>query len=193
MNWALWTRFLAWNILFFAGFGYAFQEGWIMPFLDNLISWGIVALYGVGLVICGNQIFRTSKALNQAKAHPLDNPMRQRFQLSVQRVGIERAMRALELRLGARKGVIGFICELLVILGLVGTALGFWLTFQSLDLTIIDTSEGLKALAGAIDTGFRLAMTTTVAGIVAAMALGTFDQMLGTGTAKLEAAILDDQ
>ena len=189
MKYALLARFLLLNLAFAAGGYLAFKEGWLLPFIDNLISYAIVALYFVGLGIASFHALKISRGLNEAKAGV--GADLERFRSAVARVGAERAAMALEKRLESRGGVLVFLCETLVILGLLGTALGFWLTFQSLDLTNIDTADGLRALANAIEVGFQLAMTTTVAGIAAALALGSVLQMLETATAKLMAAVLD--
>jgi len=189
MKYALLARFLLLNLAYSAGLALAWERGWVVPFFDNLISYAIGGLYVVGLCIAFVQAGKTSRALNEAKAG--SGALLEGFRAAVARAGDLRASMALEKRLESRAGVLIQICELLVILGLLGTAIGFWLTFQSLDLMSVDTAEGLKALAGAIEVGFGLAMTTTIAGIVAAMALSTVQQMLETGTSKLIAAVLD--
>lgn len=101
------------------------------------------------------------------------------------------ARRALELRLFGRIAFVRHIANTLVLLGLIGTVLGFIHAFSGIDGDAIgDTAKASEVITVAMQ-GMSIALYTTLVGTVAHVWLMACYRMLEAGAANLAALIFE--
>jgi biopolymer transport protein ExbB/TolQ len=101
------------------------------------------------------------------------------------------AVRALEIRLFSRITHIRTIGNGLVVLGLIGTVIGFILVAAEVNSDNAADVSQVGALVGALLHGMGVAFYTTLAGAVCSLWLSLNYQILHTGTAGLLAVLLE--
>ena len=101
------------------------------------------------------------------------------------------ARRALELRLFGRIAFVRHIADSLVLLGLIGTVLGFIHAFAGMDGGVVtDTGKASETIAAAMQ-GMSIALYTTLVGTIGNVWLMACYRMLETGAANLAALIYE--
>lgn len=101
------------------------------------------------------------------------------------------ARRALELRLFGRIAFVRHVADSLVLLGLIGTVLGFIHAFAGMDGGVVsDTGKASEVIAAAMQ-GMSIALYTTLIGTIANVWLMACYRMLETGAANLAALVFE--
>lgn len=193
-------RFVLVNVAGFALLGGAWLQGWIDTAWSSdstYISHGIFALFLLGLAICGHRIWRTSGELNKARRfdpfHP-EPSLALRYVSEVKgRSGDSRALAAasLRLRLTTRIGVVRFLANSLVLLGLIGTVVGFIMALSGVDPETSGDASAITPMVSTLIAGMSVALYTTLIGSVLNVWLMVNFHILAGGTVNLLTTLVD--
>ena len=190
-------RFLLINLIGFALLGVAYVHG----FADTLkiddptrLFVLITGLFGAGLFLCGFRVARVSRELNEVrlKEPRADSKVGQYLAL-VQTAGGESrtiAAEALRLKLTSRIVVVRHIANTLVILGLLGTVIGFIISLGGVRPDVATDASTVTPMIATLVQGMSVALGNTLIGGVLNVWLNANYYILATGTAQLLCAIL---
>jgi len=190
-QWLLWSRFAAINLFGLAGLVLAWINGWIGAVIEgdsSYISIIIFLLFLVGLAVTAWRIEKITSELDcleRGEGGRLDHYRRALVS------GDSRATRSLELRLFGRITFIRQIGNTLVMLGLVGTVVGFVIALQGVDAESAKDVNSIGGMVGNLISGMGVALYTTLVGSVLNLWLSANYQLLVTGTVNLAAALMD--
>lgn len=185
----LFSQFIAINL---AGFGFlflAYLNGWwgqVIAADSSRVSLIILALFLVALASAGYRILSISSDLDHIAGGEAGSWQRLRPNPNA---GTD-AARALEIRLFSRIHHIRTIGNCMVVLGLIGTVIGFILVASNVDASSAADVEQVGSLVGALLHGMGVAFYTTLVGAVFSLWISMNYQILHTGTATLVADLL---
>ena len=192
------VRFALVNIVAVGLLAGAYLQGW----LDVVISAHLVELSIViflvflyGLVLCSAKIWRHSVELNDIKAGTPDPQSRAGRYLS-RTGGASPESRSIQvdvlrLKLTDRIVVVRNIANSLVLLGLIGTVIGFIIALSGVDPEAATQVENVAAMVSTLINGMSVALNTTLVGAVLYVWLIVNYGILTSGTIDLMAAIID--
>lgn len=191
-HWLLWSRFVALNLVGFAGLFLVWINGWVERIVagdTSRICIAIFVLFLVGLAASAWRIDKVTRELDYLR-------MGEGGRLSSYRKALESmagpgATRALELRLFSRIAFVRHISNMLVLLGLIGTVVGFVMALSNVSADAAADINQVSTMVGMLIEGMGIALYTTLVGAVLHMWLAANYQLLATGTANLAAALID--
>lgn len=197
-HYVLLLRFALINLFGFALLGAAYVQGLVelvmisdQTYLSAVIS--LVFLAGLG--ICAAKVWGTSNELNQIKAFDPLKPSKASSYLAQIRghSGDSRSIIAasLRLKLSQRISIVRQIAASLVLLGLIGTVVGFIIALSGVKP---DQAADVKAITPMVSTliaGMSTALYTTLVGSVLNVWLMINYHMLAGGTVKLITGLLE--
>ena len=191
-------RFALVNIIGFALLGAAHAQGLVNKVIvgdGTYLSVVILAVFLVGLGICASKIWQTSRQLNELKSFDPLVPSRAAAYLAQLRGcdGDARGILAtsLRLKLSHRVAVVRQIAGSLVILGLIGTVIGFIIALSGVRP---DQAADVKAITPMVSTliaGMSTALYTTLVGSVLNVWLTINYHILAGGTVKLITGLME--
>ncbi|WP_431858489.1 MotA/TolQ/ExbB proton channel family protein [Azospirillum sp.] len=190
-QWLLWSRFAAINLFGVAGLVLAWINGWIAVIIETDTSYictMIFALFLVGMAATAWRIEKLTSELDcieRGEGGRLDH-----YRQALSGVGGS-ATRSLELRLFGRIAFIRQISNALVMLGLIGTVVGFVMALEGVSASGAGDASSIGGMVGNMIKGMGVALYTTLVGSVLNLWLGANFQILVTGTANLAAALID--
>lgn len=194
-------RFCLTNVVGFAMLGGAWMQGWVDTAWKadtTYLSHGIFLLFLIGLAICGAKIWRTSNELNKARRFdPIHNPepsLALRYVAEVRgRSGDSRSLAAssLKLKLGTGIAVVRFIGNSLVLLGLIGTVVGFIMALSGVDSETSGDAAAITPMVSTLIVGMSVALYTTLIGSVLNVWLMVNFHILASGTVNLVTTVVD--
>jgi len=196
----LMLRFALVNIAAFALLAAAWFQGWIgiAHRADGTYqSHAIFALFLVGLGICAHKVWRTSVELNKIKRFDAFKPepsLALKYLAQIRgRDASSRGMAAsaLKLKLSSRIGAVRFIANLLVILGLIGTVVGFIMALAGVNPENSADASSIAPMVSTLISGMSVALYTTLIGSVLNIWLMVNFQILATGTVNLLTGIVE--
>lgn len=190
-QWLLWSRFAAINVFGFAAFGLAWLNGWVDAVVQadtSRISVIIFVLFVVGLAMTAWRIEKVTGELDHIERGA--GGRLESYRRSFAASGAS-ATRALELRLFGRIQFIRYIANALVMLGLIGTVVGFVLALRGVDASVAGDAAAVGGMVGTLLHGMGVALYTTLVGSVLNLWLTANYQILATGTANLAATLID--
>ena len=170
-------RFLLLNLLALAMLGAAALEGYVNTVLQadqTRLSVLIFAVFVVGLVISVRRAWQISQeidALKQPSMLPTDSG--------------NASQGALRLRLSQRIASVRHIANTLVLLGLIGTVLGFIIALSGVDPDTASDVNSIAPMVSVLIQGMSTALYTTLIGSILNLWLMANYQMLTGGTVKL--------
>ena len=191
-QWLLWSRFAAINLFGAAGLALAWMNGWIDTIIradSSRICIIIFLLFLAGLVAVAWRIEKVTVELDhieRGRGGRLDA-----FRHAIATSGSANATRALELRLFGRIVFIRQIGNALVMLGLIGTVVGFVEALNGVNPGQASDANAIGSMVGTMIHGMGVALYTTLVGSVLNLWLTANYQLLATGTANLAAALID--
>lgn len=195
-HWLLWSRFVALNMVGVAGLFLVWVNGWVNRILvadSSGISVLIFAIFLVGLLASGWRINKVTQELDNLRNGK--GSLEEGGRLSPYRRALETggssATRALELRLFSRIAFIRHLANVLVLLGLVGTVVGFIVALANVNAQSASDVNAIGGIVGSLIEGMGIALYTTLVGSVLNLWLAANYQLLATGTANLAAALID--
>ncbi len=177
----LFARWLAFNVMGFAALMVAWHQGWLAMVIAADITgivWLIAALFLWGLGVCGWRTAQVSREIDFIKERP--GRMKP----------IGDTLKVYELRLAARILVIRRIASTLVMLGLIGTVVGFIIALSGVSPDVVGNPAAVGPMVANLITGLGIALYTTLVGAVAHLWLMATYHMLRRGTATLLAAVI---
>jgi hypothetical protein len=191
-------RFLLANIVALALVGAAAGQGWIgMIFAADTggYSLAILAVFLVGLTWSAQRALQISRELNdikRAEARPraaLPEYLRQ----SEGRDGQSRALLAstLRLKLASRIAPIRHIANSLVLLGLIGTVIGFVVALSGVRPELASDVNAIGPMVSTLISGMSIALHTTLVGSLLHLWLMVNVRLLEGGSVKLLTATVE--
>lgn len=191
-------RFALVNIPAFALLGVAYAQGLIDKVLaadQTFLSVLIFAVFVVGFVLCSVRVWQTSCDLNQIKSFdPLVPSRALRYVAQIRgRDGDSRSILAstLRMRLSRRITVVRQIAGSLVLLGLIGTVLGFIIALSGVDPEHASDIKAITPMVSTLISGMSTALYTTLVGAILNVWLMFDYQLLAGGTVKLITSLID--
>ncbi len=194
MNWdyLLFYRWLALNAVSFTILWLFHLNGMVAPvFLadSSYIVYVIAGLFLYGMVLCGFRVWKTSRELNYVKRG--DKGKLKEFADKCRQADRESVKEAFEIKLFARISFIKYISSSLVMLGLLGTVIGFIMVLTNIPANGVGDAAQVGKLVGALTNGMGVALYTTLVGAITNLWLNANYNMLRTGVANLIASILE--
>lgn len=185
-------RFVLFNIVATAFLGVAYVHGLVDMVLTadrTGISVTIFAVFLAGTAICGVLIVGVSRELNKTRWFNPDTPSHAATYLDRLRdcAGVDRSViaGALRLRLSHRIAVVRYTANSLVLLGLIGTVVGFIIALSGIDPAKAADFAAISPMVSTLIRGMSTALYTTLVGAVLNLWLTVNYQLLATGTVKL--------
>lgn len=155
----------------------------------------IGALFVVGLVWCAHKVWCISAELNELRAarpRPTSRVGRHLAALAeVDAAGRASLEGALRLKLASRIAPIRHIAQSLVVLGLVGTVVGFVIALSGVDPQSASDPGMIAPMVSTLIQGMSVALYTTLVGAVLNLWLMVDYRLLEGGTVRLFTAIVE--
>jgi MotA/TolQ/ExbB proton channel family len=191
-------RFLLANTVAVALVGAAAGQGWVgMIFAADTggYSLAIVAVFLVGLLWSAQRALQISRELNdvkQVQLHPRAG-LPDYLRLSEGRDGQSRALLAstLRLRLASRIAPIRHIANSLVLLGLIGTVIGFVIALSGVRPELASDINAIGPMVSTLISGMSIALHTTLVGSLLHLWLMINVRLLEGGSVKLLTATVE--
>lgn len=175
-----------------------YLQGWLDGmFVRNIVELVlvIVVVFLYGLAQCARKIWQTSVELNHLKLDaPPQNSRADKYLESIygkQPDVRETSASALRAKLANRIAVVRNTANSLVLLGLIGTVIGFIIALSSVDANATADTESIAPVIGRLINGMSVALYTTLVGSVLHVWLTINHRLLASGTVNLYAAIID--
>jgi len=193
----LFYRWLCVNLFGLAFLTVSFFNGWL-----NLIfssdSTGIVYILFViftwGLALCGYKLWNINKDLNYIKE---GNPFKcfeckEYYRLINVKKSIDGSLiDSLKLKLFSKLTFIRYLAGILVILGLVGTVIGFIIALSGVDPKVTSDISAIGPMVSLLIQGMYVALYTTLVGAILNIWLMLNYQLLAMSMTKLVTDILE--
>ncbi len=191
-------RFALLNIVGAALLGAAWLNGLVTPVLAA-DSTGIVLLIAVaflaGLGLCGRRILQTSIELNAVRRGQPRQGTRVRSHLErallADSQGRGNLAAALKLKLATRIAPVRHIANSLVLLGLIGTVLGFIIALSGVDPELAADIGAVGPMVSTLIEGMAIALYTTLAGSVLSVWLMINYRLLESGVVHLLTQVIE--
>jgi hypothetical protein len=166
-------RFAVFNVAGFAFLAAAWIQGWtglVLAADDTGLSLGIFLVFLAGLAICAHRIWQVSSELEAARApRPGYESHAARYLREV--AGCDSGSRSmaasrLKLVITSRINVVLQVANSLVLLGLVGTVVGFIIALSGVDPQAAGNVEAITPMVSELIHGMSVALYTTLIGAV---------------------------
>jgi MotA/TolQ/ExbB proton channel family len=191
-------RFCIINVIAVALLGAAGLQGWLTSLVvgdtTHLVA-AITGVFVVGLVLCARIALQLSGELNQVKARQPRPSSRVGGYLNAiaDRDGQSRAILAstLKLKLASRIAPVRNIANSLVILGLIGTVIGFIIALSGVDPETAADVSSIGPMVSTLIDGMSVALHTTLVGAVLNVWLMLNYRVVEGGMVRLLTAIVE--
>jgi hypothetical protein len=178
--------------------GAAWLQGLIGPIFltdSTYISHTIVAVFAVGLAICLRRIVQVSHELNAVKEGRL-TPDDRAGRFLRQAHGKDSQARAalaaaLRLKLSSRIGGIRQFANNLVLMGLIGTVVGFIMALSGVDPDTVGDASAIAPMVSSLIEGMGVALYTTLVGSVLNIWLMLNCRLLETASVSLVTQLVE--
>jgi MotA/TolQ/ExbB proton channel family len=191
-------RFAVLNLVALALLGAAWLKGWVDLVLagDSTFQVPLICLvFAYGLVSCGHKVLVTTRDINQVREpeHYPGSLVARYLQSVRRRDSHSRAISAssLRLKLASRISSIRHIANSLVILGLIGTVIGFIIALSGVDPATAADVSAIGPMVTTLIAGMSIALYTTLVGAILNVWLMLNYRLLESGTVTLVTAIVD--
>ncbi len=177
----------------------AYLQGWVEEVLAadrTYLSVAIFGLFVAGLALCAGKVWWTSQELNKAKEY---DPFRPRPSLASRYISQVRghagdsrvlAASSLRLKMSTGIGIVRFIANSLVLLGLIGTVVGFIIALSGVDPQTSSDVAAIGPMVSMLIAGMSVALYTTLIGSVLNVWLMVNYHILAAGTVNLLTAVV---
>lgn len=198
LRYLLVIRFTLLNVLGLGVLAVAYIHGLVDLVLasdQTHLSAAIFVVFLAGLAICGQKVWQTSNDLNQLRSFdPLESSRAQAYLAQLRgNAADSRTILAgtLRLKLSHRIGIVRNIANSLVILGLIGTVIGFIIALSGVDPANASDIKAVTPMVSTLVEGMSTALYTTLVGAVLNVWLMANYHLLATGTVKLITALVE--
>ena len=155
----------------------------------------ILALFSVGFILAAYRTFWLSKELNFSylKVLPPNSIAKDFLQNSKKLDASSRNNLAASLRikLSSKINYIKFMANTLVILGLIGTVIGFIIALSGVDGSVSSNPEEVSKMVSTLIQGMSVALYTTLVGSICSVWLNICYQIMSTGANNLLSKIIE--
>jgi hypothetical protein len=191
-------RFGMVNLIAVALLGGAWLQGWLTSLVlddtTHLVA-AITGVFVVGLVLCARIAMQLSGELNQVRArHPRPSSRVAGHLASIAgRDGQSRTILAstLKMKLASRIAPVRHLANSLVILGLIGTVIGFIIALSGVDPEAAADVSSIGPMVSTLIDGMSVALYTTLAGAVLNVWLMLNYRLVESGSVRLLTAIVE--
>ena len=190
-------RFAVFNLAAFALLGAAYLQRWLDVIVEadgTRLSIAIFAVFLGGLAVCARKIWRISTELDCVRNfNPCHRSWAATYLAEVRGRGSgSRAITgsALRVSISSRIAVVRHIANSLVLLGLIGTVLGFIIALSGVDPNAAGDVRAVAPMVTNLIGGMSVALYTTLVGAVLNLWLMVNYHMLASGAAKLLTALV---
>lgn len=191
-------RYVLLNILGFALLGAAHLHGLVDRVIvsdKTYLSAVIFFIFLGGLGLCAQKVWQTSRELNQLKSlNPLKASKAAEYLARVRgRDATSRAMiaGALRLKLSQRVAIVRHVAGSLVLLGLIGTVVGFIIALSGVHPEQASDVKAITPMVSTLIEGMSTALYTTLVGSVLNVWLMINYHLLVGGTVKLISGLIE--
>jgi biopolymer transport protein ExbB/TolQ len=185
-------RFALINLVAFGLLGAAYAQGLVHKVITADRTHLAVVIFFVflaGFAICAWKVWQTSRELNDVRSFDPDDPSEAARYIAplLDRDAESRAnlTGALRMKLSHRITVVRNIANSLVLLGLIGTVLGFIIALSGVDPENASEVSSIAPMVSTLIDGMSTALYTTLVGAVLNVWLMANHQLLAGGTVKL--------
>ncbi len=185
-------QFAVVNLAAFALLGAAYLQGWVGAVVEADNTGLSVAIFAVclgGLAVCARKIWAISCELNCVRNF---DPCRRSWAATylAEVTGRKSGSRAitgsaLRVRMSSRITVVRHFANSLVLLGLIGTVLGFIIALSGVDPDAVSDIRAVTPMVTALIRGMSVALYTTLVGAVMNLWLMVNYHLLAAGATKL--------
>ncbi|GIR09705.1 MAG: hypothetical protein CM15mP20_2760 [Alphaproteobacteria bacterium] len=155
----------------------------------------ILALFSVGFILAAYRTFWLSRELNYSflKVLPPNSIAKDFLQNSKKLDASSRNNLAASLRikLSSKINYIKFMANTLVILGLIGTVIGFIIALSGVDGSVSSNPEEVSKMVSTLIQGMSVALYTTLVGSICSVWLNICYQIMSTGANNLLSKIIE--
>jgi hypothetical protein len=191
-------RFILANAIALALVGVAAGQGWISQLLAadaGGLCRAIAAVFLVGLVWSGQQAVQLSRGLNELQRFAKIPGARAPAYLDsiAACAAASRALLAssLRLKLASRIAPIRHLANSLVLLGLIGTVIGFIIALSGVRPEVVSDVSAIGPMVSTLITGMSVALYTTLVGSLLNVWLMVNVRLLESGTVQLLTATIE--
>jgi len=178
------------NIVGFALLGMAAMQGWIERAIEADVTGLVYVIFGVfviGFVICASRVVALDNEL--CRLHQ-GRTTRLEAKSGIFDSRSEHLPEALKARLWNNIAVVRQFASSLVMLGLIGTVVGFIMALSGVGPKTVGDVAGVQAMVAQLVSGMSVALYTTLCGAVLGLWLTVNNRLLAIGTATLYSDIL---
>ena len=194
----LFLRFALINVVAAALVLAAWLQGWLDGAFAGASLWLcliIIAVFAYGLALCGLRLWQVGRELDDAN----DGAPRERSHAAwylAQSAGAAADFRAtvaslLRLRLAQSLGTVRHVAGMLVLLGLVGTVIGFIVALSGVDPQKVPSVENVAPMVARLINGMSIALYTTLVGSLLHLWLMMAQRILAGGSLALYQAVVE--
>ena len=155
----------------------------------------ILALFTIGFVLAAYRTFWLSKELNYSFLKVLPNQ-------SIAKTFLQNSKKldasarnnlaaSLRIKLSSKINYIKFMANTLVILGLIGTVIGFIIALSGVDGSVSSNPEEVSKMVSTLIQGMSVALYTTLVGSICSVWLNICYQIMSTGANNLLSKIIE--
>ncbi len=176
----------------------SFSQGYIQKAINADITNVILlifVLFLIGFLISTLRTFWISKQINYAEANSKnENSISNEYLKNIK--GLDASSRSnlassMRIKLATKINFIKFIANTLVILGLIGTVIGFIIALSGVDGSVSSNPEEISKMITTLIQGMSVALYTTLAGSICSVWLNICYQILSSGANKLLSKIIE--
>jgi hypothetical protein len=185
-------RFVLFNLAAFAMLGLAWAQGWIDQLVSadkTGLSIAICIVFAIGLALCAVKVWRVSVELNVLRQLPAeDDSWASSYLQAIRgRNAGSRSIMASTFRskVFVRIAVVRNIANSLVLLGLIGTVVGFIIALSGVDPATVGDVTSVSPMVSRLLNGMSVALYTTLVGGVLNLWLSVNYQLLAAGAATM--------
>lgn len=181
-------RYFLLNVVAFALLGVAWSQGYVTKVVNadqTYLSVVIFLVFVVGLVLCTQKLWQTNSEIDALKSPQGINSPAIAHLLSSQQNTAMAISGSMRLRLSHRISVIRHLGNTLVLLGLIGTVLGFIIALSGVDPDKASDVDAIAPMVSTLIQGMSTALYTTLIGSIFNVWLMANFQMLSSGTVQL--------
>ena len=191
-------RYALFNLLAFGLLGVAYSLGMVHEVMNadkTHLSVAIFLVFFGGLSLCTHRVWQTSRELDKLRDFDPLVPSRAAEYLSMLRgtsgEGRSLLASAMRLKLSQRISLVKHVGNSLVLLGLVGTVIGFVIALSGVDPEQASDVKAIGPMVSTMIDGMSTALYTTLVGSILNLWLLANYQLLAGGTVKLITGLVE--
>ena len=162
--------------------------------ITNMVT-VILALFSVGFILAAYRTFWLSRELNYSFLKVLPpNSIAKDFLHNSKKLDASsrnNLAASLRIKLSSKINYIKFMANTLVILGLIGTVIGFIIALSGVDGSVSSNPEEVSKMVSMLIQGMSVALYTTLVGSICSVWLNICYQIMSTGANNLLSKIIE--